>query len=120
MGSVCVECERRYSDGRLEIDFEARTVILDSEAVMLTHKEYELLSVLAAHAGRTLSRAALLERVWGYKSGTRTRTLDVHICRLRKKLARAGCDYIETIFRAGARFQRPHDSAQVSNGAEPS
>ena len=105
MASVCVRHPGGYRDDRLEIDFERRLVLIDSQVVNLTRKEYELLSALAAQAGRTIPHIALLERVWGYKSGTRTRTLDVHICRVRKKLASAGRDYIETIFGVGARFQ---------------
>ncbi len=105
MASVCVFQVRPYRDDRLEIDFENRAVRIDSHVVNLTRKEFDLLSLLAAQAGRTVSHAALLESVWGYKSGTRTRTLDVHICRVRKKLAATGRGYIETIFGVGARFQ---------------
>ncbi len=111
MAPVCAGYTGRYRDDRLEIDFEKRLVLIDSQALKLTQKEYELLSALAAHAGRTISHAALLERVWGYRTGTRTRTLDVHICRLRKKLAAAGRDYIETIFGTGTRFQAWDESA---------
>ncbi len=111
MPAVCVLCPKGYSDGRLEIDFENRLVRIDSQAVRLTRKEFDLLSLLAAQAGRTVSHDALLEQVWGYKSGTRTRTLDVHICRVRRKLAPAGRDYIETIFGVGARFQTWDEAA---------
>ena len=94
-----------YRDERLEIDFANRRVVIDSQLVSLTRKEFDLLCELAANAGCTMSHMLLLERVWGYKNGTRTRTVDVHLCRVRKKLACTGRLYIETIFGVGARFQ---------------
>ncbi len=94
-----------YRDERLEIDFANRRVLIDSQPVSLTKKEFELLCELAANAGCTMSHVILLERVWGYRNGTRTRTVDVHLCRVRKKLASTGRLYIETIFGVGARFQ---------------
>jgi DNA-binding winged helix-turn-helix (wHTH) protein len=102
--SLCEQHGIGYKDQRLHIDFENRQVFINSQAVNLTRKEFDLLSTLAAEAGQTLSHVTLLERVWGYKIGTRTRTLDVHICRVRKKLASAGRDYIETILGVGTRF----------------
>ena len=54
--------------------------------MILTRKEYELLSLLVQNAGEIIPRDALLWRVWGYSHEIRTRTLDVHIRRLRKKL----------------------------------
>src|SRR5215467_11807876 len=77
----------RYCDARLEVDFLSETVALDLQPVQLTRMEFRLLAVLAQHAGYTVPRAALLMRVWGYSSEIRTRTLDVHIRRLRKKLS---------------------------------
>lgn len=108
MASLCIQHEVGYRDERLLIDFERRMVFIDSVKISLTRKEFDLLSALAAEAGQTLSHITLLERVWGYKVGTRTRTLDVHLCRVRKKLACTGRNYIETIFGVGARF-RPWD-----------
>ena len=118
MASLCMDQWVGYRDERLEIDFERRLVTIDSQVVNLTRKEYDLLSTLAAQAGRTMSHVVLLERVWGYKSGTRTRTLDVHICRVRKKLAAAGRDYIETIFGVGTRFQGKSESADRYRSAQ--
>lgn len=103
---AAIAYSNNYCDKRLQINFEKRLVLLDSHVVSLTRKEYELLSTLAAEAGRTFSHPALLDRVFGYKSGTHTRTLDVHICRVRKKLGSTGRRYIETIFGVGTRFQR--------------
>ncbi|MGH9657779.1 MAG: winged helix-turn-helix domain-containing protein [Bryobacteraceae bacterium] len=71
----------------------------------LTRKEYQLLSTLVEHAGEIIPRNALLWQVWGYSEQIRTRTLDVHIRRLRKKLGAYAGQYIETIFGIGYRFQ---------------
>jgi DNA-binding response OmpR family regulator len=74
--------------------------------MVLTRKEYELLAMLAANEGESVPREVLLLRVWGYGREIRTRTLDVHIRRLRKKLGPYGDRYIQTIFGTGYRFQR--------------
>ena len=119
MASLCVPTTIGYRDERLHIDFEKRRVFVNSQIVNLTRKEFDLLSTLAAQAGQTLSHSALLEQVWGYKTGTRTRTLDVHICRVRKKLASAGRDYIETVLGVGTRFMPREEVAAgwVARGA---
>ncbi len=67
----------------------------------LTRKEAELLDLLRRHAGQVLTRDYLLQSVWRYEAGTRTRTLDVHIQRLRRKLAPEDARRILTIFRTG-------------------
>jgi DNA-binding response OmpR family regulator len=95
----------RYHDVHLEIDFERGAVTLDSNRVVLTRKEYELLALLVHNAGEIIPRRALLMQVWGYSDQIRTRTLDVHIRRLRKKLGPYSEQYIETIFGIGYRFQ---------------
>jgi DNA-binding response OmpR family regulator len=89
---------RIYRDEHLEIDFEQRTV--------LTRKECELLALLAANAGEIVPRDVLLMKVWGNSRQIRTKTLDVHIRHLRKKLGVYGGRYIETIFGTGYRLQR--------------
>ena len=94
-----------YQDGHLRIDFARQTVALDSQLLVLTRKEYELLSLLVQHAGEIVPREELLMRVWGYSTEIRTRTLDVHIRRLRRKLGVYAGQYIETIFGIGYRFQ---------------
>ena len=75
-----------YQDARLTINFSNRAVTLDSQSISLTAKEYLLLSFLAAHSGEIFTRTELLLAVWGYGSQIRSRTLDVHLARLRKKL----------------------------------
>jgi DNA-binding response OmpR family regulator len=95
----------RYQDSHLEVDFVRAVAAVDSRRIVLTRKEYELLSLLVQNAGEIIPREALLWRVWGYSAQIRTRTLDVHIRRLRKKLGSYSEQYIETIFGIGYRFQ---------------
>ncbi len=94
-----------YRDTHLELDHRMPGLVVDARPVRLTRKEYELMSLLTRNAGEIVPRDVLLMRVWGYGSEIRTRTLDVHIRRLRKKLAGYGEQYIETIFGVGYRFQ---------------
>src|SRR5436190_13193241 len=94
-----------YRDEHLSMDFAQQMVILDAERMTLTRKEYDLLALLVQHAGEIIPREALLMRVWGYGAEIRTRTLDVHVRRLRKKLGGYAEQYIETIFGIGYRFQ---------------
>jgi DNA-binding response OmpR family regulator len=93
----------RYEDDRLQIDFADMQVICDGESVRLTRKEFALLSMLAKSAGRVATRQRLLDDVWGHQYYGDTRTLDVHIRRLRQKLG--ACDTcIETVIGVGYRF----------------
>ncbi|HYM12909.1 MAG TPA: winged helix-turn-helix domain-containing protein [Bryobacterales bacterium] len=104
-----------YQDPHLCIHFHRQTVLLDGAPLTLTRKEYELLALLSQNAGEIVPRPELLMRIWGYGEGIRTRTLDVHIRRLRRKLAPFTEQYIETIFGVGYRFQpyRVRGSYQV-------
>ncbi len=106
-----------YQDEHLAVDFEHRTVALDCHPVCLTRKEYALLALLVSNASEIVPRHALLWEIWGYGSGIRTRTLDVHVRRVRKKLGGYADQYIETIFGIGYRFQpfrivRPHQQTE--------
>src|SRR5262245_37599785 len=94
-----------YQDAHLFLDFQRKTVSLDLERLRLTRKEYELLAMLVQNAGEIVARQDLLQRIWGYSTQIRTRTLDVHIRRLRRKLGEHAELYIETIFGIGYRFQ---------------
>jgi DNA-binding response OmpR family regulator len=69
--------------------------------VRLTRKERALLTFLRQNAGRCLSREVLLQQVWGYRDGVKSRTLDVHVQRLRKKLGPDQGSKILTVFRGG-------------------
>jgi two-component system alkaline phosphatase synthesis response regulator PhoP len=96
-----------YSDGRMTIDSMTQRVTLDGLPISLTKKESELLLALAANEGETVNRRFLLREIWGYPDYVQTRTLDVHVRRLRKKLGAEGSGYIETVFNTGYRFRRP-------------
>ena len=67
----------------------------------LTRKERQLLEMLVQNPGRSVSRETLLSRVWGYGEGVKSRTVDVHIQRLRRKLPPETANSIKTIVRAG-------------------
>jgi DNA-binding response OmpR family regulator len=97
--------EQHYRDQHLDLDFGNKTALLDYAPLTLTRKEYDLLAFLIEHAGELVTRETLLLRVWGYSNQIRTRTLDVHILRLRRKLGEHSGNYIETIVNAGYRFQ---------------
>ena len=72
------------------------SVKVSGEKITLTLKEYEMLCLLLANEGIVLSRNKMLEKIWGYEYEGETRTVDVHIRTLRKKLGVAG-EYIETV-----------------------
>jgi DNA-binding response OmpR family regulator len=78
--------------GELAIDRHARVVTVRGEPVYLAGKEFELLSALATDPHRVFTKEELLRDVWGYRTFSRTRTLDSHVCRLRQKLERAEGD----------------------------
>lgn len=92
-----------YRGRHLTADFDAVAVTVDGQPVKLTRREFELLRYLVAHRNRVLSRDRLLERVWGYDREIETRSVDVHIGRLRSKLGEAG-KQIETVVGLGYRF----------------
>jgi DNA-binding response OmpR family regulator len=92
-----------YRGRHLVADFEAVSIAVDGRAVRLTRREFELLKCLVENRNRVLSRDRLLERVWGYDRLIETRSVDVHIGRLRGKLGAAG-DQIETVVGLGYRF----------------
>jgi len=85
--------------------------------LVLTRKEYDLLALLVENAGEIIPRQILLMRVWGYSNEIRTRTLDVHVRRIRKKLGSYSEQYIETIFGIGYRFQPFRLSQRFASGA---
>ena len=94
---------QRYEDNKLSIDFEDMRVLCSGEEVKLTRKEFALLTNLAKNTGRVATRQNLLDNVWGYSYFGDTRTLDVHIRRLRQKLGTCG-ECIETVVGIGYRF----------------
>lgn len=94
---------QRYNDDKLSIDFADMRVVCQGESVKLTRKEFALLEALSKGSGRVVTRQNLLDNVWGYQYFGDTRTLDVHIRRLRQKLGLCG-DCIETVVGIGYRF----------------
>ena len=93
----------RYEDGRLQVHFDDMHVLCEGAEVRLTRKEFALLASLARRPGRVATRQHLLDDVWGQQYYGDTRTLDVHIRRLRSKLGTCG-DSIETVVGVGYRF----------------
>jgi DNA-binding response OmpR family regulator len=92
-----------YRGTHLAADFDAVAVSVDGHPVKLTRREFELLRFLVQNRNRVLSRERLLERVWGYEHFIETRSVDVHVGRLRAKLGIVG-QQIETVVGLGYRF----------------
>ena len=86
----------------LHVDLRSRSVTIDGSAVALRTLEFELLAELARHAGHVVTRDRLLDRVWGVSFAGGTRTVDVHVAQLRKKLGRP--DLIQTVRGVGYRI----------------
>ena len=99
-----VQPKNGFSLGGLRIDFERYEVHVHGAPVDLTYKEFELLRFLAVHRGKAFTREALLNQVWGYDYYGGTRTVDVHIRRLRSKIEVDGASYIETVRNVGYKF----------------
>lgn len=104
--------DTRLRIGQLAIDHDARRVYLGEELIELTPKEFDLLSYFAKNIGRALSRDLLLRILWGYEYTGGTRTVDVHVRRLRQKLNDTGDEprFIETVHGVGYRFLEPEDN----------
>ncbi|KOA20503.1 alkaline phosphatase synthesis transcriptional regulatory protein PhoP [Clostridium homopropionicum DSM 5847] len=100
--------EKTFKFGNNSIDFDKHEVIRNDERVDLTLKEFELLEVLIKNKGRVMTRDFLLDKVWGYEYIGETRTVDVHIRHLRKKIEDDDKNpkYIETIRGIGYRFNQ--------------
>ena len=85
------------SAGGLAVDLDRREATLDGRPIDLTPKEFDLLRLLAAHAGRVCSRSMILDQVWGAAYEAPTRTLDVHVAAVRAKLGPAAGVAIRTV-----------------------
>ncbi|WP_448073547.1 winged helix-turn-helix transcriptional regulator [Georgenia yuyongxinii] len=111
------EGPERLESGELVIDASAYTAKVRGRPLDLTYKEFELLRHLAQHPGRVLSRAQLLQEVWGYDYYGGTRTVDVHIRRLRAKLGAEHDQMIGTVRNVGYRFDpRGRDAVAPAEG----
>ncbi len=93
--------------GELVIDEATYMARLRGRHLDLTYKEFELLKYLAQHAGRVFTRAQLLQEVWGYDFFGGTRTVDVHVRRLRAKLGPEHEQMIGTVRNVGYKFVQP-------------
>jgi two-component system alkaline phosphatase synthesis response regulator PhoP len=102
-----VDAEQLLKVGDLVIDLANYQVTIEGQLVTFTYKEYELLRFLVAHRGRVFTREALLNQVWGYDYYGGTRTVDVHIRRIRAKLGLPFQDMVETVRNVGYRFNEP-------------
>jgi DNA-binding response OmpR family regulator len=100
---------RQITHGKLEIDAGRREVQVDGEEVQLAPKEFDLLWELLDHRGLVLTRDQLLERVWGYTFAGDTRTVDVHVRQLRRKLGDASP--IVTVWGVGYKVAPARDAA---------
>ena len=97
--------------GQLVIDLERYEVMMTGRRVSLTYKEFQLLVLLASSPGRVYSREMLLSQIWGYEYLGGTRTVDVHVRRLRSKIEDPDNSFIETIWNVGYRFNTEYTEA---------
>jgi DNA-binding response OmpR family regulator len=105
-----VESDGEMRLGDLTIDESAYSARLRNRSLDLTFKEFELLRFLATHSGRVFTRAQLLQEVWGYDYYGGTRTVDVHVRRLRAKLGAEHEGLIGTVRNVGYRFVPPRET----------
>jgi len=94
-----------FADGPLRIDVGARRADVSGRDLALTRKEFDLLVELIRQRGRVLTRERLLETVWGYDYPGETRTVDVHVRRLRQKLGAPVDERVETVVGVGYRYR---------------
>ena len=108
-----------FDDGELYIHFGDYVIRFKGREPKLTLKEFNLLKLLIQNQGRVLSRDKILDAVWGYNYYGESRTVDVHIRRIRQKLGEGADDYIDTVIGVGYRFKalkpKPDDSSLVAN-----
>jgi two-component system, OmpR family, alkaline phosphatase synthesis response regulator PhoP len=108
-----------FDDGELYIHFGDYVIRFKGRVPKLTLKEFNLLKLLIQNQGRVLSRDKILDAVWGYNYYGESRTVDVHIRRIRQKLGEGADDYIDTVIGVGYRFKalkpKPDDSSLVAN-----
>ncbi|QCQ89820.1 winged helix-turn-helix transcriptional regulator [Rhodococcus sp. SGAir0479] len=116
-GAASPETAGKITLGELVIDEGTYTARLRGRPLDLTYKEFELLKYLAQHAGRVFTRAQLLQEVWGYDFFGGTRTVDVHVRRLRAKLGSEYESLIGTVRNVGYKAVRPARASGRSAGA---
>ena len=104
-------------NGDLSVDEATYSAKLKGRVLDLTFKEFELLKYLAQHPGRVFTRAQLLQEVWGYDYFGGTRTVDVHVRRLRAKLGPEHESLIGTVRNVGYRFVVAGEGREAGRGA---
>jgi two-component system, OmpR family, alkaline phosphatase synthesis response regulator PhoP len=97
----------QYQFGAISVDIPGTQVTREGQPIFLTAREFQLLRCFVEHQGVTLSRDELLREVWGYETGTFTRTVDVHVASLRQKLEKSPKkpELIVTVSGLGYKFQ---------------
>jgi DNA-binding response OmpR family regulator len=109
---------RVIRSGGVEVEETTYTARLDGRVLDLTFKEFELLKYVAQHPGRVFTRQQLLQEVWGYDYFGGTRTVDVHVRRLRAKLGPEHEALIGTVRNVGYRFVLPPSETSATATAE--
>ncbi len=104
------EAERVVSFPGLTVSLENYAVTLDDKAVEMPPKEIELLYFLAAHENKVFTREQLLEQVWGFDFFGDSRTVDVHVKRIREKLGEREAWQIKTVWGVGYKFESARDA----------
>ena len=104
---------REYAAGGVAVDTAMRRATLDGAELTLTRREFDLLALLVRHAGTVLTRERLIDEVWDTNWFGSTKTLDVHVSSLRKKLGDDAVDsrYLHTVRGVGFRFATPDEPA---------
>jgi DNA-binding response OmpR family regulator len=95
-----------YRFGDVRIDFKKMETRKGSKRLRLSHREFDLLKFMIDHRGEVLPRERILSAVWGYENGSLTRTVDMHVAKLRKKIEDRPADpaHIVTVHRVGYKF----------------
>ncbi|HPT84081.1 MAG TPA: response regulator transcription factor [Limnochordia bacterium] len=97
--------ENEYKVGNIHLQVDTREVKVNDQLVELTRKEFDLLHIFMQNVGKVMTREVLLQKVWGYEYEGETRTVDVHIRHLRRKLGPEGESRIETIHGVGYKLR---------------
>ena len=112
LSAAAVAGGSQITAGPITIDRSAHRVLVEGQELQLTATEYKLLMTLVERRGRVQTRPQLLETVWDAQPDIQTRTVDMHVQRLRTKLGPAG-DLIETVRGFGYRFRSPDRAARA-------
>lgn len=102
--SEIVEQDTEIVYGKIKMNMEKHRVFIENRTIELTYKEFELLRMFMKNAGNVMTREVLMERIWGTNYEGESRTLDMHIKTLRKKLEEEG-ERIKTVRNVGYRFE---------------